>query len=335
MKRVNRSVNLQKLGNKKILVIVIVLLIIAPLIINIGLMFTDFIYSKAGIALTAKGLNNVNWLEFWKDYISVAIAFLGIYLVWDSSNKDRKVQAYKDLSEQYLRNVDEEKITLVEVSQCFNVGIICKALGYLDNASIQDCKIILQEARDRIDEVHVKFELLTDLSDDFERCNQCIHNPCVDKRIKSELRDMFYDMEKHYIDMLNIGDNCVNRIMKEQNNLKQIGIYTELITGLKQQISYMQKTVITSDEIRQVEQKLMEAEQKLESLNDSKLDQEVLEQMVESIQREVDYLAKTMRPKFNRYCKCYIDFRKKHASELRNDGTIKYVKENNIEEKDF
>lgn len=73
--------NLQKLGNKKILVIVIVLLIIAPLIINIGLMFTDFIYSKAGISLTAKGLSNVNWLEFWKDYISVAIAFLGIYLV--------------------------------------------------------------------------------------------------------------------------------------------------------------------------------------------------------------------------------------------------------------
>lgn len=157
------------------------MLIITPLIINIGLMFTDFIYSKSGITLTAKGLNNVNWLEFWKDYISVAIAFLGIYLVWDSSNKDRKMQTYKDLSEQYLRNVDEEKITLMEVSQCFNVGIICKALGYLNNASIQDCKIILQEARDKIDEVHVKFELLTDLSDDFERCNHCIHNPCVDK----------------------------------------------------------------------------------------------------------------------------------------------------------
>ncbi len=332
MKLANRSMNLQKLGNKKILVIVIVLLIITPLIINIGLMFTDFIYSKAGITLTAKGLNNVNWLEFWKDYISVAIAFLGIYLVWDSSNKDRKVQTYKDLSEQYLRNIDEEKITLVEVSQCFNVGIICKVLGYLDNASIQECKIVLQEARDRIDEVHVKFELLTDLSDDFEGCNQCIHNPCVDKRIKRELRDMFYDMEKHYIDMLNTGDDCVNRIMKEQNNLKQIGIYTELITGLKQQISYMQETVIISDEIRQVEQELMEAEQKLESLNDSKLDQEVLKQMVESIQREVDYLAKAMRPKFNRYCKSYIDLRKKHALELRDNGIVKYIKEDNINE---
>ncbi len=45
---------------------------------------------------------------------------------------------------------------------------------------------------------------------------------------------MFYDMEKHYIDMLNTGDDCVNRIMKKQNNLKQIGIYTELIAGLKQ-----------------------------------------------------------------------------------------------------
>ncbi len=332
MKRVKRGVNIQKIRNNKILVVVIVLLIIAPLIINAGLMFMDFVYSKMGIILTANNLNNANWLEFWKDYISVAIAFLGIYLVWDSSNKDRKMQSYRDLAEQYLKRVSEEEKVLVEVSQCFNMGIICKVLGYLDDTSIQHSKTILQEARDRMDEVHVKFELLTDLSDDFERCKQCMHNPCIDKRIKKELRDMFYDMEKHYIDMLNAGDDCVNRIIEEQNNFKQIGIYTELISGLKQQISYMQKAAITLDEIGQVQKQLMEAEQKLENLNDTKLNQEVLKQMIKPIHKEVDYLSKTMRPKFNRYCKCYIDLRKKHASELENDGIVKFVKENSIEE---
>ena len=324
--------NLQKFRNKKILIIVIVLLTIAPLIINIGLMFTDVIYSKMGIDLTAKGLNNVNWLEFWKDYMSVAIAFSGIYLVWDSSNKDRKVQAYKDLSEQYLKNVGEEEKTLVEVSQCFNVGTIYKALGHLDSTLVQDSRIILQEARDKIDEGHVKFELLTDLSDDFEKCKHCIYNPCVDKRIMKEIRDMFYDMEKHYIDMLNAGEDYVNKIMCEQNNLERIGIYTELISELKQKITYMQKVAFTSDEIEQVQQQLMEAEQNLESLNDVKLNQEILKQMIEPIHKEMDYLSITMRPKFNRYCKCYIDLRKKHASELRNDGSIKYVKENNTNE---
>lgn len=324
--------NLQKLGNKKILIVVIVLLTVAPLIINLGLMITDSIYSKMGIELTAKGLNNANWLEFWKDYMSVAIAFFGIYLVWDSSNKDRKVQSYKDLSEQYLRNVSEEEKALVEISQCFNVGIIHKALGHLDNTLVQDGRLILQEARDKIDEGHVKFELLTDLSDDFEKCKNCIYNPCTDKRIKKELRDIFYDMEKHYIDMLNAGEDCINKIMCEQNNIKQIGIYTELINGLKQQISYMQETGVTPDKIGQVQQELMEVEKSVESLKSAKLNQEVLDQMIEPIHKEVDYLSKSMRPKFNRYCKCYMDLRKKHASELRNDGNVKYVKENNSNE---
>lgn len=321
--------DLQKKRSNRILIIVIISLLIAPFVINVGLMFTDFVYDKTSITLTAEGLNNVQWLEFWKDYISVAIAFLGIYLVWDSSNKDRKVQSYKDLSEQYLRDVNEEEKALVEISQCFNVGIIHKALGYLDNTLVQDSRLILQEARDKIDEGHVKFELLTDLSDDFEKCKNCIYNPCTDKRIKKELRDIFYDMEKHYIDMLNAGEDCINKIICEQNNIKQIGIYTELINGLKQQISYMQEAGVTPDKIEQVRQELMEAEKDIESLKSAKLNQEVLDQMIEPIHKEVDYLSKSMKPKFNRYCKCYIDLRKKHASELRNDGNVKYVKENN------
>ena len=321
--------DLQKMKSNRILIIVIISLLIAPFVINVGLMFTDFVYDKTSITLTAEGLNNVQWLEFWKDYISVAIAFLGVYLVWDSSNKDRKVQSYKDLSEQYLRDVSEEEKALVEISQCFNVGIIHKVLGYLDNTLVQDSRLILQEARDKIDEGHVKFELLTDLSDDFEKCKNCIYNPCTDKRIKKELRDIFYDMEKHYIDMLNVGEDCINKIICEQNNIKQIGIYTELINRLKQQISYMQEAGFTPDKIEHVRQELIEAEKDLESLKSAKLNQEVLDQMIEPIHKEVDYLSKSMRPKFNRYCKCYIDLRKKHASELRNDGNVKYVKENN------
>ena len=88
-----------------------------------------------------------------------------------------------------------------------------------------------------------------------------------------------------------------------------------LISGLIRQISYMQKVDIASDEIGQVQQQLTEAEQKLESLEDAKLNQEILKPMIEPIHKEVDYLSTIMRPKFNRYCKCYIDLRKKHADE--------------------
>lgn len=50
------------------------------------------------------------------------------------------------------------------------------------------------------------------------------------------------------------------------------------------------------------------------------------------IRVEIEYLSKTMRPKFNQYCKFYIDLRKNHASELRNGGFVKHVKENDIKE---
>lgn len=305
-------------------------LIAAPLFINVGLVFTDFIYDKTGFTLTAYGLNNENWLEFWKDYMSVAIAFLSIYLVWDSSNKDRKMQIYKDSSDQYLKNVGEEEKTLVEISQCFNVGIVYKALRCLNNTSVQDSRMILLESRDKIDEAHVKFELLTDLSDDFEGCKSCKYNPCTDKRIKRKLRDMFYDIEKHYIDMLNAGDDYINKIEKEQNNKETINIYTKLINGLKQQISYIQNNSPNSEEINRLQQELAEAEQKLQCLNNAKLDQKTMEQMMEPIYKEIDYLSKNMRPMFNRYCKSYIDLRKRHALELRTDGVEKHVKENNV-----
>lgn len=285
------------LRSRKRLVFIALVLLVTPLVINAGLMFTDFIYDKTGFTLTAYGLNNENWLEFWKDYMSVAIAFLSIYLVWDSSNKDRKMQIYKDSSDQYLKKVGEEEKTLVEISQCFNVGIVYKALRCLNNTSVRDSKMILLESRDKIDEAHVKFELLTDLSDDFERCKSCKYNPCTDKRIKRELRDMFYDIEKHYIDMLNAGDDYINKIAEEINRLQQ---------------------------------ELAETEQQFQCLNNAKLEQKTMEQMMEPIYKEIDYLSKNMRPMFNRYCKSYIDLRKRHALELRTDGVEKHVKENNV-----
>ncbi len=90
---------------KKGITIVIVLLIIAPLLINVGLGVTDIINDKLGIALTAKGLSNESWLDFWKYYISTSIAFLGVYLVWDTSNKDRRDRDNKESSDQYLNRV--------------------------------------------------------------------------------------------------------------------------------------------------------------------------------------------------------------------------------------
>lgn len=61
---------------------VVIAFAVAPLLINVGLVITDFIYDKTGTTLTAYGLNNVEWLDFWKQYLAISISFLGVYLVY-------------------------------------------------------------------------------------------------------------------------------------------------------------------------------------------------------------------------------------------------------------
>lgn len=53
--------------------------------------------------------------------------------------------------------------------------------------------------------------------------------------------------------------------------------------------------------------------------------------MIEPIHKEIVYISKDMRPKFNRYCKSYIDIKKKHAMELRMNGTINSTTVENCE----
>lgn len=309
------------------LIIVIVLLILAPIFINIGLVATDYFYQKTGATLTAVGVNNENWLEFWKDYISIAIAFLGIYLVWDSSNKDRKKQYNKDLAEQYLQRISQEEKVLVEVSQCFNTGIIYKSLVTLDGMAAKDSRLILQDSRDKLDEAHVKFELLTELSNDFQKCENCNYNPCRDKEIMKEIRDIFYDMEEHYTNMLNLGEEYCNKVVEGQRNLEMINIHMKLVNNIKQQISWSNKEGISPDDINDLQEQLAEEEQQLRELNEAKLSEDILNSMVKPIHKEIDNISKILRPKFNKYCKSYIDTKKKHAVELRMYGTINCVKD--------
>lgn len=326
MKEVGKKEKLKLFIEKNGLTMVIVLLIIAPIFINIGLVITDYFYQKTGITLTAVGLNNENWLEFWKDYISIAIAFLGVYLVWDSSNKDRKKQCVKDFIDLQLQSISQEEQVLVEVSQCFNTGIIYKSLLTLDGMAAKDSRLILQDSRDKLDEAHVKFELLTQLSNDFQRCEHCKYNPCNDRKIMQEIRDVFYGMERHYNNMLNLGEEYCNKVVDGQRNLENINIHMQIVQNIKQQILWSQIANITSDEIDNLQKQLAEEEQKLRELNEAKLSDDMLNLMVKPIHDEIDQISKNMRPKFNRYCKDYIEIRKKHAEELRMDGIINCVK---------
>lgn len=333
MKEGGRKEKLKSFIEKNGLIITIILLIVAPLIINVGLIITDYVFHKTGATLTAIGLNNENWLEFWKEYLSISIAFLGIYLVWTTSNKDRKKQDSKDLAEQYLQDLRQEEKVLVEVSQCFNTGIIYKSLLALGSMAVQDSRLILQDSRDKIDEAHVKFELLTNLSDDFQKCEFCQDNPCKDKLIMVEIRDIFYDMEQHYMNMLNLGVEYCNKVTDGQRTLEMINIHTQLVGNINQQISLLQNGNYMSDKILNLQKQLSEEEQQLKKLNETKLSNEMFQTMIEPIHKEIHYITETMRPKFNRYCKIYIDMKKNHAMELRMNGMINHIKCDSTAEK--
>lgn len=333
VKELSRREKLKLFVEKNRLIITIVSLIAAPIFINIGLIITDCIFYKTGVTLTATGLDNENWLEFWKDYLSIAIAFFGIYLVWDSSNKDRKKQYNKDLAEQYLKDLRQEENVLVEVSQCFNTGIIYKSLLALNSMEAQDSRLILQDSRDKIDEAHVKFELLTELSDDFQKCEFCKDNPCKDKLIMKEIRDIFYDMEKHYTNMLNLGEEYCDKVTDGQRTLEMINMHTQLVGNIKQQISFLQNGNYMTDEIFNLQKQLSEEEQQLKKLNEAKLSNDMFQTMVKPIHKEIHCITETMRPKFNRYCKIYIDMKKRHAMELRMNGKINFMKDDSAAEK--
>lgn len=312
--------------DKKRLIIIIILLIMAPLIINIGLAVTDIINEKWGITLTAKGLSNESWLDFWKYYMSIAIAFLSVYLTWDTANKDRKRQDNKESSDLYLENVRKEENALVEITKYFNTGIIYKALNQLDGTTSSECKAVLQSARDKIDEAHVKFELLTDLCDDFERCKRCGFNPCTDKRIKKEIRDMFYDMENHYIDMLNAGNDYIINVDAEKRNLEMIFNQEQIIQSIKANISIQKQGEYSNEDILGKQQELLKAEEQLTKLNGEGLNKKHSDGIIQSAINEIDYIT-NKRPKFIRYCKAYIDLKREHARDLKNNGVINYVKE--------
>ena len=124
----------------KSLIYIVIAFAVAPVAINLGLVFTNIIYEKTGNTLTAKGLNNAEWLGFWKQYLAIAISFVGLCVAYVSSNTDRKHKLQEEQAQQYLEGVRQEENVLVDVTQGFNS--IVDVLWQLD-CSVACVKIII------------------------------------------------------------------------------------------------------------------------------------------------------------------------------------------------
>lgn len=332
MKKSKRNYIKKISAHKKILFFVIIMMISAPLLINVGLAATDVLCNKLGMTLTAKGLDNESWLDFWKYYLSTTIAFFGVYLVWDTANKDRKSRVNNDNSIQYLNRVSQEEKTLVEVVQCFNTGIIYKALNQLGEITVQECKAVLQEKRDKMDEAHIKFEMLTDIVDHYEKCSRC-ENTCLDKEIKEKTSATFYKMEKQYIHLLNMGDDYLNKVATDKRILEKIEIQTQIRDKLKTQIFYSLGPDSRIEGSVGKREELSKIEKQIEKLNKERTNKQEMEKLLQSAEKEIACLSKA-RAEFIGYCKNYIYVQRGHAQELRNIGVITYSGENNCHKND-
>lgn len=253
----------------------ILFLVIAPLILNIGLCVTDIIYVKFGFGLTAKGLNNQEWLDFWKTYLSTLIAFGGVFVAWKSSYDARRKEIRKDQAKEYGENLEEEKHTLLNVCQSFDMDIVYKSILELagTDAKTNDCKKAIHSARERILDTQVEFELLTDIADDFQKCENCDFNPCLDRKIMIAIRDLYYEMEKLYCEML---DKC---------------------------------------------------DEYIENFENQRINEERFKNLSEIIADSANSISQNMKPRLIKYCKIYIDQKKRHKRELLQNGEIQYVKD--------
>lgn len=312
----------------KSLMAIVTAFVVAPLLINLGLVLTDIIYEEFGFTLTAKGLNNAEWLDFWKQYLAIAISFVGLCVAYISSHMDRKQKLQEEQARQYLEEVRQEENVLVEVTQGFNTGMVYKALLQQANiTNIYDGRKVLADARTNMDYVHIKFEILTELCDDFKKCENCKHSPCVDGKVMLELRDLFYDMEKHYFDMLEAGENFLERLNQEQERIQLMGTEKEIQSNTERIIELYERQGLC-DEVGASKQELQSVKEQIRTLENSKLESAEMNRFLAEIQKEIDYINKLARPKFIRYCKIYIDMKKAHAKELRTTGHIRHNKVN-------
>lgn len=309
----------------KVILLVIIVVAIAPMLINVGLIFTDIICEKHGLTLTAYGLNNVQWLDFWKQYLAIIISFIGICLVYLSSCKDREMQLNERKAQQYLEYVTNEEKVLVRVIKNFNIANVYDVIVSRVKSNTFDHGRTLADLCANMDSVHVEFEILTNLCDDFKRCDGCENNPCIDRLIREDLRNQFYDMEKCYFELLKHTEVLFQRLDREQEILNQLNLESALYCNNQRMIELCKHNGMR-EQMETSEAEMATIKKRIECLEKEKIELESIENSYEEIRKIKCNIEQVMRPKFTRYCKDYINIKKQHATELRHTGEIKHNK---------
>ena len=176
-----------------------------------------------------------------------------------------------------MEGVRQEENVLVDVTQGFNISIVYKALlQQSKSANIYDGRMVLTNARANMDQMHIKFEILTELCDDFKKCENCRYLPCIDRKVMIELRDLFYDIEKHYFNMLDIGESFLECLDKEQERKKLLETETKIQNNTEELIELYKNQGLT-DNVYLSQQDLQSIKKQIKNLEKSKFVERFLE----------------------------------------------------------
>lgn len=309
------------------LIPIIFLFVVAPLLVNLGLIVTDKIYATTGKLLTAKGLDNSDWLDFWKQYLAIMISFIGICLVHISSNNDRKRRLYERRAERYLESVRLEKRALIDVTQLFNTGVIVDALLKQCAPGFYEGKKCLEDARMNMVSAHIKFELQTCLCDDFRKCDKCKFNVCADKMIMTNLGDCFYKMENDYNVMLDAGEKLLEKINQEDKRIKDLEMQQKIyenqlrIKGINERLGKQRDNDSLLKEIK-------ETENKIQQLKEQQLKDVEVDELYKNLAEKIKLIDQQIRPQFTRLCLDYFKLKTMHVEDIEEKGHICYKKLN-------
>ena len=142
-----------------------------------------------------------------------------------------------------------------------------------------------------------------------------------------ELRDMFYDMEKHYFDMLEIGENFLEYLNEKQGCIESLNVEKQMQNNTEELIR-LYKIQGECEKENDLKKELEKIKENINNLEKIKIHSEEMDRLIAKIQKEINYINEEARAKFIRYCKAYIDMKKIHANELRTTGQIKHNKIN-------
>lgn len=93
------------LSSRKKITIVIVILMVIPLVINGLLWLSNCLFSLLNLNISARGLGNIDWLNFWGNYISGITTVLAVWLTIRQTERH-----YKQTSDEQKRQNDTLKM---------------------------------------------------------------------------------------------------------------------------------------------------------------------------------------------------------------------------------